>query len=100
MYELSIKFPSTKKQKNLNAGILFKKAQDEIHGQTLNIFDLLKIGNIQFFDKIRGFVLYENTYYNMKEAWTLGVILAINLKIDSQKKLVRPIGKTPEFSQL
>ena len=28
---------STKKQKNLNAGTLFKKAKDEIHGQALQI---------------------------------------------------------------
>ena len=31
-------FPSTKKQKILNMGTLFKKALDEIHGQTHPIF--------------------------------------------------------------
>ena len=32
------------------------------------------------FNEIWGFVSQENTYYNIKEAWTLEVILAINLK--------------------
>ena len=35
---LSPKFRSTKKQKNLKVGTLFKMALDEIHGQTLQIF--------------------------------------------------------------
>ena len=35
MWELSITIRSTKQQKILNAGILFKKGQDEIHGHTL-----------------------------------------------------------------
>ena len=35
MYEQSIRFRPTKKQKSLNVGTLFKKALDEIHGQTL-----------------------------------------------------------------
>ena len=35
MSELTIRFRSTKKQKNLKMGTLFKKALDEIHGQTL-----------------------------------------------------------------
>ena len=35
---------------------------------------------MQFFNEIWDFVPKENTYYNMKEAWTPEVILAINLK--------------------
>ena len=35
-------FGSTKKQKNLNVGTLFKKALDEIHGQTLQILGFCK----------------------------------------------------------
>ena len=42
MYELSIRIRSTKKAKNLNAGTLFKKAQDEIHGQTFQIFSFFE----------------------------------------------------------
>ena len=38
-----------------SAGTLFKKAQNEILGQTLQILRLLSIGNIQFF-KIWGFI--------------------------------------------
>ena len=30
-------------------GTMFEKALDEIHGQTLQIFGFLNIGNIQFF---------------------------------------------------
>ena len=40
--ELSIRFRSWKKQKNLKAGTLFKKAQDEIHGQILQILKFFK----------------------------------------------------------
>ena len=42
MYELSIRFRSTKKQKDLNVETLFKKALDEIHGQTLQILFFFK----------------------------------------------------------
>ena len=42
MSELSIRFRSTKKQKNLNVGTLFKKALDEIHSQTLQILGVFK----------------------------------------------------------
>ena len=41
MQELSILFRSTKKQKNLNQGILFEKVQDEIYGETLEQFFVL-----------------------------------------------------------
>ena len=52
MQELSILLGSTKKQKVLDAGTLFKKALDEIYGQTLQIYGVLfDIGNIQFFTK-------------------------------------------------
>ena len=44
-----MRFRSTKKQKSLNVGTLFKKALDEIRGQALQIFGFLNIGNIQFF---------------------------------------------------
>ena len=37
MDELSIRFRSTKNQKNLKVRTLFKKALDEIHGQTVQI---------------------------------------------------------------
>ena len=43
-------------------------------------WDFLNIGNIQFFKEIGDFVPQEGTYCNLKEAWTLEVILAINLK--------------------
>ena len=32
-------------------GTLFKKALDEIHGQTLQILGFLNIGNVQFFKR-------------------------------------------------
>ena len=37
-----IRFRSTKNQKNLNVGTLFKKALDEIQGQTLQILGFFK----------------------------------------------------------
>ena len=39
----------------------------------------LNINNIHFFNEIWSFVPFENTYYNMKEAWTQELILSINL---------------------
>ena len=42
MQELSKRFRSTEKQKSLNVGTLFKKALDEIHGQTLQILGFFK----------------------------------------------------------
>ena len=41
----------------------------------------LNIGNTHFFNEIWGIVSWENTYYNMKETWTMEVILVINLKL-------------------
>ena len=43
---------STKKQKNLKAGTLYKKAKDEIYDQTAQNLRFLKIGNVQFFNEI------------------------------------------------
>ena len=48
--------------------------------KSFKFLGVLNIGNIQFFNEISGFVPKENTYCNMKEAWTLEVILARNLK--------------------
>ena len=49
-------FVVQEKQKILNVGTLFKKAMDEIHGQPFKFWDLLNIGNIQFFNEILDFV--------------------------------------------
>ena len=45
---------STKKHKNLNAGTLFGKAYDEIHGQTLQILRFFNIGSILFLTKFEA----------------------------------------------
>ena len=56
-------------------------ALDEIYGQTLQIWEFLKTSvTSNVFNEIYDFIPQENTYYNMKEACTLEVILAINLQ--------------------
>ena len=43
------------------------------------------VGNIQFLTKFEALYLGK-AHYNMKEAWTLEVILAINLKMEVTRK--------------
>ena len=69
-------------------GTLFKMALDEIYGQTLQIWELLKTSvTSSVFNEIYDFIPQENTYYNMKEACTLEVILAINLQREDTSQI-------------
>ena len=85
MQELSIRFRYTKKQKCLNVGTLLKKALDKIYGQTLQIWGFLNIGSIQFFKRNLRLCTLGKHIYNMREAWALEVILAINLNMAVEK---------------
>ena len=54
-----MRISSTKRQKNLNAET-FEKAQDEIHGQTLQISRFFKSVISTFLNNIWGFLPKEN----------------------------------------
>ena len=61
--------------------------------QRLTIWDKLSFSlrivpliiHIQFLNEIWDFVPLEDTYYSMRGAWTLQVVLAINLKCAHKK---------------
>ena len=67
-----------KAKQNLNAtgSIAQKDLGRDLRSNPSNFGGLFS----HLFNEIRSYVPQENTYYNTEEAWTLEVILAMNLK--------------------